>query len=283
MTDPAAHRAGVEAWREGRYAALLADMSWLTLAGLAWLKPGLNVVGAAEGVDVRLPGGPPRVGTIMLAHGLARADGDFALAGRPADGMELASDAGGEPTLLEVDRLRMCLIERGGRLAVRTWDLDSSARAAFAGIDHWPVEPRWRLDGHFEPTPDRSLTVPDVLGFDEEQESPGDVVFEVDGTQHRLQALRGGTSGKLWLVFADATNGVETYGGGRFLYTDVPDADGRIEVDFNRAYNPPCVFSPYATCPLPWPANRLPMRIEAGERMYVHPQDGERRRAAEAR
>jgi uncharacterized protein (DUF1684 family) len=90
----------------------------------------------------------------------------------------------------------------------------------------------------------------------------------VDGTARRLQALPGGDAGELWLVFGDATNGDETYGGGRFLYTDPPDPDGTFVLDFNRAYNPPCVFSPFATCPLPWPANRLPIRIEAGERAY---------------
>jgi uncharacterized protein (DUF1684 family) len=116
--------------------------------------------------------------------------------------------------------------------------------------------------------PGRTLRVPDVLGTIDEQASPGDILFEADGGMHRLQALPGGESGELWLVFGDATNGVETYNGGRFLYTSAPDANGAVEVDFNRAYNPPCVFSPYATCPLPWAENRLPIRIEAGERAY---------------
>ena len=115
------------------------------------------------------------------------------------------------------------------------------------------------------PTPDRFISVPDVLGIDERQPSPGDVEFTAAGGTHRLQALSGGGDGQLWLVFGDATNGIETYAGGRFLYTGVPDAERRVIVDFNRAYNPPCVFSGYATCPLPWPQNRLPFRIEAGE------------------
>ena len=97
---------------------------------------------------------------------------------------------------------------------------------------------------------------------------PGISSSRSTGRAHRLQALPGGDAGELWLVFGDATNGSETYGGGRYLYTDPPDPDGAVVVDFNRAYNPPCVFSPYATCPLPWPENRLPIRIEAGERAY---------------
>ena len=105
-----------------------------------------------------------------------------------------------------------------------------------------------------------------MLGALESEVSPGDLVFEVSGEAQRLQALQGGDAGELWLVFGDATNGSETYGGGRYLYTDPPAPDDAVVIDFNRAYNPPCVFSPYATCPLPWQANRLPIRIEAGER-----------------
>ena len=110
----------------------------------------------------------------------------------------------------------------------------------------------------------------DAVGDVDEEASPGDVVFEADGATYRLQALAGGDAGELWLVFADATNRGETYGGGRFLYTPAP-ADVRVVVDFNRAYNPPCVFSPFTTCPLPWPENRLPIRVEAGERMWHRP------------
>jgi uncharacterized protein (DUF1684 family) len=160
------------------------------------------------------------------------------------------------------------VIERGGRLAIRTWDTAAVARRDFGGIDHWPVDSAWRLTARFEPTPGRILPVPDVLGTVDQEESPGDVVFEIGGVTHRLEALPGGENGEMWLVFGDETNGEETYGGGRFLYTGAPEADGSVVVDFNRAYNPPCVFSPYATCPLPWAANKLPIRIEAGERMY---------------
>jgi uncharacterized protein (DUF1684 family) len=165
----------------------------------------------------------------------------------------------------------MCVIARGTRLAVRTWDLASPLRETFAGIEHWPVDAAWRLDARFEPTPGRTLAVPDVFGEVEPQESPGDVVFEHGGASHRLQALRGGDDGQLWLIFGDATNGADSYGGGRYLYTDPPGPDGSVAVDFNRAYNPPCVFTPYATCALPWAPNRLPIRIEAGERIYGAP------------
>jgi uncharacterized protein (DUF1684 family) len=269
----AEHRESVEAWRRERYARLRRDVGWLTLAGLGWLKPGLNRVGADPASDVVLPAGPPQAGTISVEGGRAVADGVFTHEGRPVAGLTLVNDAEGKPTMLELGRLRLCLIERG-RPAIRTWDIEAPARRAFAGMDYWPVDPAWRVEARLEPTPDRHLTVPDVIGIEEDQPSPGRLAFSVGGVEHRLDALVGGDAGELWLVFGDATNGTETYGGGRFLYTDAPDGDGRVIVDFNCAYNPPCVFTPYATCPLPWPANRLPIRIEAGERIYRPAGDG---------
>jgi len=267
ISDPA-HEAEVEAWREARYARLREDHGWLTLAGLGWLRPGVNRLGAATDNEVVLPAGPTVAGTVTLSDGKAIAEGTFLNGGEAARDLFLDSDADGEPTVLELGPLRLCVIERGGRLAIRTWDTASPKRRAFEGIDHWPVDPRWRLAARFEPTPGSVITVPDVLGIVEEQPSPGTVAFEAAGGLHRLQALEGGPNGELWLVFADATNGVETYGGGRFLYTEAPATDGSVTVDFNRSYNPPCVFSHYATCPLPWPANQLSLRIEAGERMW---------------
>jgi hypothetical protein len=266
MTSDDLHRAAVEAWRRARYGRLRQDTGWLTLAGLEWLRPGINRVGSDPGADAVLPAGPPLAGTVTLTDGEIVADGSFTHAGEPADGLRLQTHLQGEPTMLELGSLRFCAIERGGRFALRIWDTDSALRREFEGIDHWPVDPAWRLMARFEATPGRTIRVPDVIGTIDDLESPGDLLFDAGGATHRLQALVGGDAGELWLVFGDATNGVETYGGGRFLYLNGPNADGTVELDFNRAYNPPCVFSPYATCPLPWPANRLPIRIEAGER-----------------
>ena len=266
--ETVAHRAAVEGWRRQRYEALRRETGWLSLAGLSWLRPGINRVGSDPDSEVVLPAGPPHAGTMTLdADGIV-ADGSFIHGGVPAAGLRLETDANGDPTMLELGALRLCAIERSGKPAIRTWDTESAALRDFDGIDHWPVDPAWRIAGRFEPTPGRTLSVPDVLGEIDEEASPGDVAFEVDRVTYRLQGLEGGASGELWLVFADATNGRETYGGGRFLYTDAPGADGSVVVDLNRAYNPPCVFSPYATCPLPWPENRLAIRVEAGERAF---------------
>ncbi|MEO6577596.1 MAG: DUF1684 domain-containing protein [Candidatus Limnocylindria bacterium] len=269
MTDAATHRRTVEAWREQRYSALRRDTGWLTLAGFGWLRPGVNRVGSAPDCDVVLPSGPSEAGSVEVATDGIYADGAFMVAGSPARRLPLTTDRDGDPTMLELGTLRLSVIERGGRLALRMWDVASITRAGFDGIDHWPVHAAWRVNGRFEPTAGRVLPVPDVLGMEERKEAPGDVVFEIEGETHRLQALRGGDAGELWLVFGDATNGTETYGGGRFLYISAPDRDGGVVIDFNRAYNPPCVFSPFATCPLPWRANRLSMPVEAGERRYL--------------
>lgn len=265
----AEHREAVEAWRNERYARLRGEMGWLTLAGIGWLRPGVNRIGSADDTDVVLPGGPPLAGTVRLEAGTATADGAFLHEGEPVRGLVLTSDADGEPTMLELGSLRLCVIDRGGRRAIRTWDTDAPARREFAGIDHWSVDPVWRIVARLEAPPGRTIEVPDVFGVMTRQPSPGDVAFEVGARTHRLQALPGGDDGELWLIFGDATNGDETYGGGRYLYTDAPDADGAVVVDFNRAYNPPCVFTHYATCSLPWPANRLAIRIEAGEKAWA--------------
>lgn len=255
-------RRAVETWRAARYDRLRQPLSWLTLSGLDWLEPGTTAV----------PGGEIVVGEGSV---VARGTGDDPLrhAGQRLGELALVADADAGPdgpTLLEHGPLRMALIRRGERLGVRTWDTASPARTAFAGIDHYPVDGSWRVRARFEATPDRRLPVPDVLGDVSDEPSPGTVHFAVAGREQRIAALAGDDGGELWLVFGDATNGGTTYGGGRFLYAAAPDAaDGTLWLDFNRAYNPPCVFSPWATCPLPPGENRLDVAIEAGER--IHP------------
>jgi len=256
-----AYRSGVERWYAERLARLRAPESWLSLVALHWLGPGVNDValaGSAERFLVEATGGAVRAFGDALRH-----DG----APLPAKGVHLVADADGDPTKLELGSLRIILIRRGERLALRAWDREAAARQEFSGIDRFAVDPRWRFGARFEPTSGRTVAVPDVLGEVAQEPSPGRVAFSVDGVEYQLDALEGGESGELFLVFADATNGAETYAGGRFLYTDPPDG-GRVVVDFNRAYNPPCVFSPYATCPLPPAENGLPLRIEAGEKAY---------------
>ena len=153
--------------------------------------------------------------------------------------------------------------------AVRVKDSEAATLKAFHGLDYFPLDRKWKIAARFEAAAEaKEIPIPNALGFDEPILSPGHVVFTIDGQEHRLLALDDTGDGRLFLVFGDKTNGRETYGGGRFLYTDPPQG-GEVELDFNRSYNPPCVFTPYATCPLPPRENRLPLRIEAGEKSFA--------------
>lgn len=264
----------IESWRAGRIERLQRPDGWLTLVGLAWLQPGDNAVGSAEGSVVELPASAPaRLGTIRVAGDEATftaAPGvEVTSAGEPVTTLRLRSDRDGDPTVLTHGTVSFYLIGRNGRLAVRVKDSEAAARKRFAGIEHFPVDPKWRVEARFEPAPaGHEIEVPNALGYLEKMNAPGHVVFELGGATQRLLALDDTGDGRLFLVFGDLTSGKETYGGGRFLYTD-PPKDGRVVVDFNRAYNPPCVFSPYATCPLPPPGNKMKVRVEAGEKKYA--------------
>jgi uncharacterized protein len=271
---PEEHAAAVLRWREVRDERLRSPDGWLTLVGLYWLEQGENRIGTDPSNPILLPGDgrPAAAGTIVVEGDAARLENaapELRVAGVPAADGPLADDRSGEPTVLELGELRMFVICRGGdRLALRVRDRVAPALAAFSWIQHFPIDIGWRVTGRLEPDESgEPMEIVDVTGIVTRELSPGRVAFERDGRTWRLRALDGG-DGKLWLVFGDATNGNETYGGGRFLYTEPLGADGSVVADFNVAYNPPCVFSPYATCPLPVAENRLPLRIEAGEMLY---------------
>jgi len=273
----AAYRADVEAWRAQRLARVRAEDGWLSVVGLFWLEEGDNSIGSAPGSRVLLPApaAPERLGSIQLAGGRAtlRAvpGADLTANGEPVSGpLPLASDADEETTMLRRGSLLFYLIRRGDRLGVRVKDSQSEARRTFRGLDSFPIDPAWRIEARFEPyDPPKSISVPNVLGQDSDEKSPGAIVFEHAGRTYRLDPVleRGETD--YFVIFGDRTNGTETYGAGRFLYVK-PPVGGKTVIDFNKAYNPPCVFTEYATCPLPPPQNKLPIRIEAGEREYGH-------------
>ena len=256
------YRSSVERWHSDRVARLQQPEGWLSLVALHWLTPGLN--------DVALGNGSVPAFRVAVAEGGVRAFGDELRhdgSRLPAEGLSLIADVDGDATKLELGSLQIILIRRGERLGLRVWDRMAEALRGFVGIDRFAVDPRWRIAASFEPRPGHTIPVADIIGDVTEDPSPGSVSFSVDGVECSLDALEGGDNGELFLVFGDTTNGAETHAGGRFLYTD-PPVDGRVAVDFNLAYNPPCVFSPYATCPLPPAQNRLPVRIEAGEKTY---------------
>ena len=273
---PEEHAAQVAAWRAARDARLRSPDGWLALVGLHWLVPGENHIGAHPANQVVLHGHeiPPRIGSLWVEEGGVRlvphAGVEVLHAGKPIGEMVLEDDLDEHPTVLELGTLRFHLIRRGERLGVRVRDAAAPALGRFRGMESFPTDPTWRLVARLEAAaPGASLEIVDITGARSRDATPGAVAFEREGARWRIDALPGGEDGSLWLIFGDATNGTDTYAGGRFLYTEPPAADGSVVVDFNLAYNPPCVFSPYATCPLPPAQNRLPLRIEAGERSYV--------------
>jgi uncharacterized protein (DUF1684 family) len=272
--DPA-HAAEVAKWRAQREERLKADGGWLTVTGLFWLHEGANPFGSAPTNEITLPASAPgRAGvfelrqskvTVRLQPGVAATVGGQPVAGpRP-----LADDAGGSPDVLALGRTTMHVIQRGGRFGIRLKDLDSAARRGFKGLTWYPVDPAYRVTAKFVPyAPPRPIAVPNVLGEIEEMRSPGYAVFTLGGKEVKLEpVLESADARELFFIFRDQTSGKETYPGGRFLYSALPQ-NGTVVLDFNKAYNPPCAFTRYATCPLPPKGNRLEARVDAGEKDY---------------
>jgi hypothetical protein len=264
-------------WREQREARLKADGGWLTVAGLFWLKEGENSFGSDPACDVKLPEGaaPARAGvlefhagrtTVRMAPGVAATVG-----GAAVTTMELKADSAGSPDVLTMGPLQMHVIQRGERYAIRMKDMNSRFRKEFTGLRWYPVDESYRITARFEPyDPPRMLRIPTVLGTTEQMPCPGAAVFMLEGKEVRVEpVIETPGDEELFLIFSDGTSGKETYPSGRFLYAPMP-RDGKIVLDFNKAYNPPCAFTPYATCPLPPEQNRVAPRVEAGELTYGH-------------
>ena len=273
--DKVAHRAEIESWRAGRVERLQQPEGWLSLVGLHWLAEGRQTVGRAADNDVVLAVGPPRLGTLTLADGAVRLELEEGVDARigesAARAAELVADSAGTATVVRFGAASFVLIERSGRFGLRVRDPEAPTRTGFAGIDQYPIDSAWRVEARFEPhAPGRTIEIASVINTLEPMANPGVLVFEIDGKTYRLEAIDDG-SGQYFLIFADRTNGRETYGPGRFLYAALP-VDGRTVLDFNRAYNPPCAFNAYSTCPLPPPENRLDLAVTAGEKKYTGPQ-----------
>jgi uncharacterized protein len=276
--DPdAAWRQEVEAFRKERFESLRKEDGWFTLVGLAWLDEGENRFGSDPGNKVVLPEGKsPAVAGVLVRKGdkvsVRVEPGAKVTSGgqpiAPGSVMDLVSDMEGKPTVLEMGPVSFFVIRRGDMVGVRVKDRESDALKAFHGLDTYPVQKAWRVEARFEPyDPPKTVKIPNVLGQVTDSPSPGAVVFDWQGKTYRLDTLGDPAEG-LSLIFADQTNGKETYGAGRFLDTG-PVRDGKVVVDFNLAYNPPCAFTAFATCPLPPPQNRLALRVEAGEKRYA--------------
>jgi hypothetical protein len=267
------YRESIEKWRQERERRLKADDGWLTVSGLYWLKRGESRFGSDPLNDFVLPeSAPPEVGVFTHREGkttVAINPGvTVTMNGKPIQSAELKTSK----DILTLGDLTLFLHRSGERPAIRLKDKHSSIRSEFKGLTWYAVNEAYRVEASFEPYPaPKTLELPNILGDIETYSGPGLVRFRMEGQEIRMEPALVESEGRkqFFFIFRDLTSGKETYPAARFVYADYP-ADGKVVLDFNKAYNPPCAFSPYTTCPTPPPANRLRVRIEAGEKNYGH-------------
>jgi uncharacterized protein len=249
----------IAAWRKQREVRLQAPGGWLSVAGLFWLHDGGNTFGKDAANEIVLPDGPARAGTFELRGGKVTVKMN-------GEERELWPDSA---DVANVGRLSLFVLKRGEKYAIRLKDPESEARRAFHGIEYYPANADYRVTARWV-ADTKKIPILNVLGQTEDMESPGYAAFQLHGQEYRLRPVfEEAGAQELFFIFRDQTSGKETYGAGRFLYSALPK-DGTVELDFNKAYNPPCAFTAYATCPLPPAENRLAVRIEAGEKKYGH-------------
>ncbi len=267
----------LQEWKHWRIENLKKPFGWLSLVGMEWLHEGANTIGRSQDNRIRLSHGADRIGQFDY-------DGDrifftpapgvtvFANGKRITETIPAATDRQENTTKFTHDSFQFYVIERG-KPAVRIKDSQAPTRTGFAGLEYFPADPKWRVKAKYTPYhPAKTIEIINVLGQLNEEASPGFVEFALDGTTYRLDVIDEG-SDEYFIIFADRTNGRSTYGPGRFLYIKKPDENNETWVDFNRAYNPPCAFTDYSTCPLPPPQNRLRVFVTAGEKKYTHQKD----------
>jgi uncharacterized protein (DUF1684 family) len=294
--DPEVHRSEIETFSVAREAELTAPDSWISLIDLHWLDQGLTTLGASVDNDivVRKEGVPPVLGRLIVdgtsvgfvsEEGIRITEGIDSTLNLTAGSGAFPPDVLGDPVVAEADltaevgygrfvvlrhgSVNWIVIRRGDRVALRLRDNESAAYDDFHGIDRYPTSLDWRVTARWVPH-EKTVAVPTVLGTVSQETSPAFLEFWIGGRRHTLDVTGDPDASQYKLVFADETSGQETYGGGRYLWVSGPDAEGRVVMDFNRAYNPPCVWTAFATCPLPSRDNRLGVAVEAGEKDWEH-------------
>ncbi|HVW84741.1 MAG TPA: DUF1684 domain-containing protein [Bryobacteraceae bacterium] len=253
----------LQKWRADYETEVKSPTGWLSVAGLFWLHEGVNVVGSDPQADVVLPAGAPkRAGVLRLQHG--------AVSYEPVSGGRrvLKPDDPGPPDTIAIGDVSMTIVNRGNKVGARLRDPHAGARRNFTGCKWFPPDEKWRVKARWTAwSAPKKIAITNIIGMTEPEDSPGFAEFTLGGRKMRLDPIT--EDGRLFFLFKDQTSGKETYGAGRFLYAAMPKG-GVVELDFNRAENPPCAFTPYATCPLPPRQNWLPVAIEAGEKKYGH-------------
>lgn len=277
--DTSNYQSEIMAWREKRVTNLTGPSGWLNLAGLFWLSNGINTFGSSENNAIQFPKGriPERAGYFTLDNS------SVLIVGRPGVEFSYQDQAIREMIMyhpdvyhpdsiqnpaLRYDSLEWFIIKHENRFAVRLRDLKNPLLKDFKGIDYYPIDASWRLKARFiEATETKTLAIADILGMTTQRVSPGSLVFNKDGKEYELDVLEG-SSDDMFVIFGDDTNAKETYGAGRYMYVKKPDSNGVTIIDFNKAYNPPCAFTAFATCPLPPRQNIMNMSVYAGEKNY---------------
>jgi uncharacterized protein (DUF1684 family) len=279
-SDLQTERTSVEKWRTERLAELTSETGWLTLVGLFWLNPGENTFGRASSNTIVLdhPNLADTAGTFVFNADkvtfTAKPGSGITHGGEPVTTIDMVSDAKESPTVVSSGSLRFFIIERAGKFGVRVRDVASPRRRDFRGLQYFPISSDWVFEARFEPyEPHRTIKIVNILGLEVDMDSPGAVVFSQNGQEVRLDTvLEEPGATELFIMFADGTSGHGTYGAGRFLHVPIA-TNGKTLVDFNEAYNPPCAFNNFATCPLPPYQNRVKLKITAGEKNYGHRDD----------
>ncbi|MFC2085273.1 DUF1684 domain-containing protein [Bacteroidota bacterium] len=264
----------IESWQEERINGLKKPDGWLSLVGLYWLNNGENTFGSDSSNDIVFPQRkcPGNMGKFYLNNGRVSVKinerveiySDSVL----VDSIYMLNDTEGSPTTLRYGALSWYIIKRGRhKIGVRLKDSESDLPQKFKGIDTFPIDDKWKVKAKFEAyIPVKTVKIPTIINTIDEEKCPGKLVFEIDDTKYSLDVLEGKNT--FFIIFGDETNGEATYGAGRFLTVNKPDSVGKTFIDFNKAYNPPCVFTKYATCPLPPEQNMLLLKVTAGEKMF---------------
>jgi len=262
----------IKTWHNKRIENLKKENGWLNLAGLFWLEEGKNTFGTGSSNKIIFPKGKSDdfLGTLILEKGevFIETTPEKNIFSNEQAVTKLKIFPAEKPVILKHKSLRWFIIKRGDKYGIRLRDLESPFLKEFTGIHIFPIDEKWKVKAKLVKEENKKIKILDVLGQTNLQDSPGKLVFTVDGKEYGLDALIEGES--LFIIFADKTNKKETYGAGRFVYTTKPDENGEVYLDFNKSTNPPCAFTPYATCPLPPKQNTLPIAVNAGEMNYGH-------------
>jgi uncharacterized protein (DUF1684 family) len=267
--------AQINEWHQNRVERLTSKSGWMSLAGLFWLKEGENTFGADSSNDIVFPANKAAdfMGSFILENGVVKTkilpEVEVLEDSIPVNEIIMKTDLEEETTILSYGTLSWYIIKRSNDLAVRLRDSANPVIKSFHGIKRYRVDPSWRIEATFESyNPQRSISVPTILGTTAEEPSPGALVFKIGNEVYRLDVIGNPEDKRFFVIFGDETNKDETYEGGRYVYVDNPGNNGKTFIDFNKCYNPPCAFTEYATCPFPPEQNYLPIKITAGEKRY---------------